>query len=576
MFIRKIEETIREYNMILAGDKVVAGVSGGADSVCLFCVLDKLREKMGFSLYAIHVHHSIRGEEADRDAEFVRKLCEEHGIPCRICKYDVPAFAAENRLSVEEAGRMLRREAFAEYANEVGHAKIALAHHRNDVAETVLFNLARGSGLAGLSSLKPVRESYIRPLLFVGREEIIGWLSENNIRFCTDSTNADSAYSRNFIRNRILPELTEGVNRQSVRHLCEVSTEAGEAEEFLTECAKKCFNIYAKRISREEIFLSCRMFQDENPYIVARTAKLALCSLAGTAKDIGRVHIKAVCALAGSENGKRADLPYGICAESVYGDIRLVRTGGKDEESRENGQTFHGCADSALVKRWEGETARKSGPTFHGFTDSALVKQQEGDVSVKSGLAFRNRADGVFVKHREDAMHQESQLSKETALELGRAKMFGGVQIFAELQDVCDEYGGNYDDGRASNARPIEKMGKNGACKRESIGEFADTYSGKAQNSCTKKFDYDRINGMLKIRYRMAGDYLVIHPDGRKKSLSDYFTDRKVPRHLRDAIPLLACGSEILWVIGYRTGESCRIREGTRRVLSVTASSEMA
>lgn len=450
--------------MISAGDIVVAGVSGGADSVCLFHVLRTLRSRLGFSLYVIHVHHLVRGPEADRDAEFVRRLCEENSIPCKICICDVPAYAAEHKLSVEEAGRILRREAFAEYSLEVGGTKTALAHHMNDVAETVLFNMARGTGIAGQASLKAVRGTYIRPLLFVAREEITGWLENNHIPFCTDSTNSDGAYSRNFIRNRIIPELTEGVNRQAVRHLCEISEEAGQVEDFIAEYTRESLAKYAHRISDDAIVLSGQMFTQEKSYIAARVVKLALGTLAGTSRDLGRTHIRSVLGLAGARNGKMSDLPYGIRAESVYGDVRLSK------------------------------------------------------------------------KKAEKTERKEDNPALEAVIRPGDTVFFANLRISASLRAFSEET--------------------------------------PEKNGCTKKFDYDKISGILGIRYRKAGDYLVIHPDGRKKSLSDFFTDRKVPRNLRDKIPLLASGSEILWVIGYRTGESCRIGTETRQVLSVDVRQE--
>ena len=459
MFLENVKKTIDEHEMILPGDKVVVGVSGGADSVCLFHVLRMLREDIGFSLSVVHIHHSIRGEEADRDAEFVRSLCEEADVPFTVRQYDVPAYAARNGLSVEESGRILRREAFAAEYEKIGGTKIALAHHMNDVAETVLFNMARGAGIAGLASLRPVRGQYIRPLLGVGRPEIEAWLEENGFSYCIDSTNADSAYSRNRIRNMILPELTDGVNRQSVRHIFELSEEAGAVEEWIEECADECLRKYVVSEREGEIILDKRLFAEERSFLAGRTVKTVVGRISGTVKDIGRVHIRAVCGLANMENGKRVSLPYGLCAESVYDKIRI------------------GTADTAEQKACE------------------------------------------LVPGAENVFH------------------FGGKRISAVLIDR----------------------------------RAADEDFGKTENVCTKKFDYDKINGILKIRYRMAGDYLVINPDGRRKSLSDYFTDTKIPRADRDKIPLIACGSEILWVIGLRSGESCRIDEKTGTILSVTA-----
>lgn len=491
MLPEKVKKLINEYDMIKAGDRIVAGVSGGADSVCLFHVLRMLREEIGFSLCVVHVHHMIRGEEADRDEAFVRNLCREYDVPCVVSKINVPAFAVENGMSVEEAGRVVRRKEFARIAAEKTGSRIALAHHMNDVAETVLFNMARGSGIAGLASLRPSRGEYIRPLLGLERREIEEWLHENGFSYCDDSTNADSTYSRNRIRHSILPELTDHVNTQSVRHICDISEEAGLIEELLDAYADRCYTKYVREGSRE-IVIGRDLFKEEKAVIAGRIVRMAVGSLAGTVKDIGRVHIRSLCELPEKENGKMVSLPYGLCAESVYGDvhIRLKRA----EEGHAKSAEDRNLQDVSNVNRESGERCEP---------------EPSRDVC----------ADCVTILP-----------------ETGKTAEFGKYIVSTFLS--------------------------------EAKGSGMDI--GKTENVYTKKFDYDKINGILKIRYRMAGDYLVINPDGRRKSLSDFFTDRKVPRSERDRIPLLTCGTEVLWAIGLRSGESCRIDTTTKTVLTVS------
>ena len=492
MLPEKVKKLINEYDMIKAGDRIVAGVSGGADSVCLFHVLRLLREEIGFSMCVVHVHHMIRGEEADRDEAFVRNLCREYDVPCIVRKINVPAFADENGMSVEEAGRVVRRKEFARIAAEKTGSRIALAHHMNDVAETVLFNMARGSGIAGLASLRPSRGEYIRPLLGLERREIEEWLHENGFSYCNDSTNADSTYSRNRIRHSILPELTDYVNAQSVRHICDISEEAGLIEELIDAYADRCRAKYVREGSSGEIIIGRDLFKEEKAVIAGRVVRMAIGFLAGTVKDIGRVHIRSLCELSVKENGKMISLPYGMYAESVYGDvhIRLKRT------------------EEAPAKNAEDLTLR----------DESAVNRESGE-RAEPGNIRDEGADCVTILP-----------------ETGKTAEFGKYIVSTFLSDA------------------------------KGIGMDI----GKTENMCTKKYDYDKINGILKIRYRMAGDYLVINPDGRRKSLSDYFTDRKVPRSERDRIPLLTCGSEVLWVIGLRSGESCRIDTKTKTVLTVS------
>ena len=208
-----VEKFIRKYNMLQSGDCVIAGVSGGADSVCMLLILHELSESMGFSVRAVHLNHMIRGDEADRDEAFVAELCDRINVPLKSFRRNVPEIAAEEGLSSEEAGRKIRYQLFEEAADdaqkEFKRVRIAVAHNRDDLAETVIFNMARGSSLKGLTGIRPVRDDIIRPILFAGRNEIEDYLAEKGESYCTDSTNLGDDYSRNRIRHVIIPALKE-------------------------------------------------------------------------------------------------------------------------------------------------------------------------------------------------------------------------------------------------------------------------------------------------------------------------------------------------------------------------------
>lgn len=204
----KIYSFVEKHNMIIKGDTVICGLSGGADSVCLLLVLCGISRKIGFTVKALHVNHCLRGAESDRDENFCRNLCEKLDIPFKAVSCNVTAFADENQISVEESARILRYRIFAE--NSAG-AKIATAHNANDNLETVIFNLARGSALKGISGIPPVRDNIIRPLLAVSRQEIESYLKSLNQNYVTDSTNLSDDYTRNKIRHQVLPVLC-GIN----------------------------------------------------------------------------------------------------------------------------------------------------------------------------------------------------------------------------------------------------------------------------------------------------------------------------------------------------------------------------
>lgn len=227
----KVRETITRRCMIQKGDTVTAGLSGGADSVCLVTVLHGLSHEMGFTLRAVHVNHCLRGEESDRDQHFCEELCKRLDIPLEVCRVDVTGFARESGRSTEEAARILRYGAFDKVSCG---GKTATAHNKNDNAETVLFNIVRGTGLKGLGGIPYVRGNIIRPLLDVSRSEIEEYLAQMGQGFVTDSTNLTEDYSRNKLRRRIIPQLEE-INADVTDALCRLSLSAEEDEIFLSQ-----------------------------------------------------------------------------------------------------------------------------------------------------------------------------------------------------------------------------------------------------------------------------------------------------------------------------------------------------
>ncbi|MCR5007077.1 MAG: tRNA lysidine(34) synthetase TilS [Oribacterium sp.] len=266
----EIKNYIVRNRLIEKGDCVLVGLSGGPDSVFLLEVLNVFRKAMDFRLFAVHVHHGIRGEEADRDEKFSQELCRERDIPFKVVHVDAPEYAKEKGLSLEEAARILRYEAFeAErknleegygskadiknleedsgcgagrkkleegYGCGAGSCRIAVAHHMDDQAETVLHNLVRGSGIKGLSGMEAKRGYIIRPLLSVKREYILRKLQEEGIPYVMDSTNLDTQYTRNRIRTSILPELKE-INPEAASHIAKTSDILREADDFFRKMA---------------------------------------------------------------------------------------------------------------------------------------------------------------------------------------------------------------------------------------------------------------------------------------------------------------------------------------------------
>lgn len=198
---------LRQYSLFSQGDRIAVGVSGGADSVALLRFLAALRPQFGWDLVVCHIHHGLRGAEADRDECFVRALAEQLGLPCAVSRIDAAALALRDHISVEEAGRMARYAFFAQTAGEGG--RIATAHTLDDSIETVLMNLVRGTGLRGLCGIPRIRGNIVRPLLECTRAEVEDYLGALGQPYCTDSTNLTDDYTRNRIRHDILPRLCE-------------------------------------------------------------------------------------------------------------------------------------------------------------------------------------------------------------------------------------------------------------------------------------------------------------------------------------------------------------------------------
>ncbi len=349
--------------MLRAGDMVIVGLSGGADSVCLLLLLKELAREIGYSLTAVHVEHGMRGEESRREAAFARKLCHEADIDFLSYAVDVPDYRARTGRSPEEAARELRYDCFRQACVSRGANRLALAHHAGDCAETMLFHLSRGTGIRGMCGIRPVSEralagtelfseekvdlscakdeagtvTVIRPLLCVTRAEIEQWLAARGQDFCTDSSNGDLSYARNRIRHRVLPELTK-INAQAVPHMQRLSEQMVELCDYLDEAAREAgrdvFSIGARTTGEngdatestaagEEISISCARFLALPEVLRAHLLTQLIGLAAGSSRDITTIHVEQVLRLMTAEVGAKVSLPHGITARKTYDTVRL-------------------------------------------------------------------------------------------------------------------------------------------------------------------------------------------------------------------------------------------------------------
>lgn len=320
----KVIETIKKFNMLNNGENVVVGLSGGADSCALTHILARLSEKMDLHITAVHINHGIRGEEAERDERSAEEFCRRLNIEFIAYHCDIPSEAVKRGIGEEEAGRLVRYEKFYETAGKKNGAKTAVAHNMNDKAETLIMNLCRGAGMKGLAGIKPVGGSIIRPLIFCTRDEIEKYCDDNNIEYCTDSTNLQNEYTRNKIRNILLPWLSENINPAAGMNMANASELLREEEEYLESKAQEQYKKLLKDSGDGFVSLNADGLASEHGVIRRRVLRIALRSLRPDMRDFGRKHTESAEDILMGDTGRRISLPGGITVSKGYGLINIL------------------------------------------------------------------------------------------------------------------------------------------------------------------------------------------------------------------------------------------------------------
>ena len=459
--IDKVLAYIEEHHMFNEHDKVIAGISGGADSVCLLFVLLELRKRKNIDIVAVHVNHMIREGAADEDQKYTEELCKAHNVKCIVWKEDVPSLAKKMKQSEEEAGRDVRRKAFAHVLAKEKADKIAMAHHENDNAETFIMHLIRGAGINGLSGIWPVNGNIVRPLLCVSRREIEEYLLEKGITWCNDLTNDEDDYTRNRIRHKVIPLLEEESGGSAVNHINSAIKQIRLAVNFIDTETMKAYNRCVEENEDGAIIINKNELYKCHDTIKSYVVKEAVYKAAGRKKDIGTVHFEDVMKLFENTSGKKCNLPYNLVAKRNYDGVVIMKNTPKKEEGG--------------------------------------IKITELKVPGK-----------IFLK--------DKNLNIET--------------------------------------RIIEVDSK--------VSKFDIP-----QKTYTKWFDYDIIKCRLVTRSRMAGDVITINNNGGSKKLKSYFIDEKIPADIRGEIPLIADGSDIMWVVGYRMSSRYQVTDKTRNILEI-------
>ncbi|MFZ5595710.1 MAG: tRNA lysidine(34) synthetase TilS [Bacillota bacterium] len=435
----------------------MVGVSGGPDSVSLLHLLLRLKDDLGFQLCAAHLNHMFRGEEAEADARLVADLAGEWKIPLISKRVNVPEFLKKSGLSTQEGAREVRYRFLREAAAEFGAVRVALGHHADDQAETVLINILRGSGLSGISGIPPVRDGfYIRPLIAVRRCDIELYCRTFGISYREDSSNKKKYYLRNRIRLDLIPLLEENYNPSVVLSLNRMADIVREEDRYLERLAREAFKDSLSRAEKGKLVFSIARLLTYPDVIKRRIIRIACRELAGRgfAPPFGHVE-GAIGMLEGAPGGGRFQFPGGI---------ELFKRG-------------------SLLEIIKGSAG--AGVPFY---------QYELEVPGITGIP-----------------------------ESGKA-------IAAEIIDA--------------------------AC----VGDPKTFPPGEAV------LDMESVKGPLRVRRRMDGDVFEPFGGGRTK-LKKFLINLKVPREERDAIPIVTCGNDIVWVAGFRPGRQFAVREDTRRCL---------
>lgn len=562
----KILFYMKRYHMIPENKNIVVGLSGGADSVCLLYVLAALRKKLGLQLCAVHVHHGLRGVEADADEAYVRDICRAWDVPLKAMRIDAAALAKQWGIGCEEAGRRARYEIFEECLQEMGGCRgaIAVAHHRDDCAETLLFHMFRGTGLDGMAGIRPVRKTeresmIIRPLLETGKIEIESFLQEKGISWRIDSTNTGEDYTRNRIRNRVLPYAEKEICSGAGAHLAKEAQLLAETADFVRSCTRQALERcrveaddlkanacgieavehvgrregtaeHRKNDKRAVIYLDIDLLQQEDMFLQKQCVRECLLEI-GTGRDLTAAHIEAVRHLVGTDcqSGRKLRIP--ACQLEVERQFGLL-----------------------VFRRleWQQDASPEQ--------QDASPEQQ--DASPEQQVALPEQQDALL-EQRFDRGRQVGLQTPELPLPEHSSELHvPGMGVVSVRYLQRDELTAGEKNTAAGE--------KNAAAGEESSAAAGAFLKNIPQKKYTKWLDYDKIIQSVVFRTRRSGDYLTIDDNFSKKSLKKYMIEEKIPANERNSMLVLADGNHIIWVPGGRISTYYRVTEQTKVILEVT------
>ncbi len=323
--LSQVQQTIAEYEIFNPGDGVVVGVSGGPDSLCLLHLLHRLREELGITLHVAHLHHALRGEEADEDARFVERVATSWGLPSTVEKRDVPAYAEREKLAIEEAARQVRYTFLAEVAKRVGASSVAVGHNADDQVETVIMHWLRGAGTAGLRGMRPLQGwplpgidlRLVRPLLEIPREKIEAYCQEHHLKPRFDRSNLDTTYYRNRIRHELLP-LLEEYNPNIREVVRRTALTIADDHDYLASQGQRTWEKVVREME-DALAFDLKAWEELHPSLQRQLLRRAIRNLRSDLRNIDWVHIEEARRAVGEKPaGTEVTLPRGLSLFRSY------------------------------------------------------------------------------------------------------------------------------------------------------------------------------------------------------------------------------------------------------------------
>ncbi len=398
MIFEKTLSTIKKYNLIEKGDKVVLGLSGGPDSVCLLHILSRLREVLDIEVYAAHLNHQIRGMEAQEDALYVSQLCDNLGVTCFVKSMDVPKYCNDNKLSIEEGARKLRYEMFFEIKEKLNADKIAIAHNMNDQAETVLMRMMRGTGLQGLKGIDIIRDDVIvRPILEIERSEIEAYCDEHKLNPRIDATNLESIYTRNKIRLELIPYMRDNFNSNITESIVRMSNSLRADNDFIEEEALKHFNEVSS-INKDDVEIKLEDYRKLHKSLKSRIIRHGIKHVLGDTNFIDQKHVEDIIELEEDNKiGKKIVLPRGLFAYRQK-DKLLFTT---NEILFEEIEFAYDLPKNGVIDIYEADTSIEtevvSIDTYKALKDDKSLKWFDSN-KIKGGIVVRSRMSGDKIR----------------------------------------------------------------------------------------------------------------------------------------------------------------------------------